>query len=314
MRLEHIGIAVADAQASANLLKDLLGLDVYKIEDVESESVSTRFLSDGRVKLELVEPTSPDAALGRYLEKYGEGLHHLAFEVDNIDDTIARLKNRGYRILSDAPYDGADGKSVFFVHPRDTNHILFEFCQSTRPVTKTETFALRGDVDQGSVTCHTAGNAQGPVLLISGFAVDDPIVGVLEPSMRLVFIPEDLVVTESSAHALAGDTDFSLLITSDQLSRLADQASSIDPAKTVVVTTSFEVDPAHLPAGDVHIVAESNEMDAESAGLMSKLLDRDGVSISVMDTGTSIRARRLFGDALAVYLTSHVEETVASGK
>lgn len=309
MRLEHIGIAVKDAKTSADLLKSLLGLDVYKVEDVASEAVSTMFLSDGNVKLELVEPTSDHAALGRYLEKYGEGLHHLAFEVDDIERVLVRLRDSGFRVLSDHPYAGADGKSVFFVHPLDTNHILFEFCQSSRPVLKPVSFKIGNEI----VEFPAAGHPDNPVVLMTGVDAMDPIVASLEPDFRLISVPPNIPLTPALAETLADGNGFSLLCEAPSADRL-DDLQALDPGSTVVLTTNFDLPPALLPTGNILVLADSGSTNAGTTESMEALLEVDSLKVSIMDTGGSRRARKLVADSIYLFLTSTVRLTMSSGQ
>ncbi len=143
MKLEHVGIAVSDAQRSTEALRRVLGMIPYKVEDVASESVRTTFLDAGGPRLELLEATSADSAIARHLDRRGEGLHHLAFEVDDIHSAHQHLAAEGVRLLNDAPKRGADEKLIFFVHPRETAGVLVEICQSS-PVTLQESSVVDG--------------------------------------------------------------------------------------------------------------------------------------------------------------------------
>ncbi len=130
--IEHIGIAVRDlAQANA-LYTRLLNVPPYKQETVESEGVTTSFFRVNQTKLELLEATNPDSAIARFLEKRGEGIHHIAFEVDDIQVEMERLKGEGFMLLNEQPKPGADNKLVCFLHPKTTNGVLVELCQEMR--------------------------------------------------------------------------------------------------------------------------------------------------------------------------------------
>ncbi|HUF11377.1 MAG TPA: VOC family protein [Rhodothermales bacterium] len=131
-RLEHIGIAVHQAAQVRELLGGLLGLSAYKVESVISEAVDTHFVSAGSVKLELLETNEPDSPVGRFLARRGEGVHHLAFEVANLEETLERAGRMGLTAINPEPKDGADGKRIFFLHPKQTHGILIEICQSHR--------------------------------------------------------------------------------------------------------------------------------------------------------------------------------------
>ena len=129
-KIEHIGIAVKNiAQASA-IYERLLNTKVYKTELVGTEQVNTAFLQTGPNKIELLEATSPDSAITKFIEKRGEGIHHIAFDVDDIEAEMARLKAEGFVLLNENPKRGADNKLVCFVHPKEANGVLIELCQS----------------------------------------------------------------------------------------------------------------------------------------------------------------------------------------
>ncbi len=127
-RLEHIGIAVKDLAISIPLFEKLLNRQCYKTEQVESEHVVTAFFQTGEGKIELLESTSEDGVIARFIEKRGEGIHHLAFEVSDIQSEMDRLVAAGFVLLNDTPRLGADNKLVCFLHPKTTNSILIELC------------------------------------------------------------------------------------------------------------------------------------------------------------------------------------------
>ncbi|MDB4920500.1 methylmalonyl-CoA epimerase [Mucilaginibacter sp.] len=128
-KIEHIGIAVTDLKAAGSLYEKLLNTTVYKIEDVVSEGVKTAFLQNGPNKIELLEASNPDSPIAKFIAKKGEGIHHIAFEVDDIIAEMARLKNEGFVLLSDEPKRGADNKLVCFVHPKSAGGVLMELVQ-----------------------------------------------------------------------------------------------------------------------------------------------------------------------------------------
>jgi methylmalonyl-CoA/ethylmalonyl-CoA epimerase len=129
-KIEHIGIAVNSVKDAGSVYEKLLGTSVYKIEEVTSEGVKTAFLQTGPNKIELLEATSPDSPIAKFIAKRGEGMHHIAFEVTDIKAEMARLKAEGFILLNDEPKQGADNKLVCFVHPKGTNGVLIELCQS----------------------------------------------------------------------------------------------------------------------------------------------------------------------------------------
>jgi methylmalonyl-CoA/ethylmalonyl-CoA epimerase len=130
--VEHIGIAVKNLALSNDLFTKLLGVAPYKQEEVESEGVMTSFFQTGQTKIELLEATKPDSPIAKFLEKKGEGIHHIAFEVADILAEMERLKTEGFTLLNETPKQGADNKLVCFLHPKGTNSVLIELCQSVK--------------------------------------------------------------------------------------------------------------------------------------------------------------------------------------
>lgn len=128
-KIEHIGIAVKDIKKANETFKKLFGKEHYKVETVESEQVSTSFFELGESKIELLEAQSQESAIAKYLSKNREGIHHIAFAVDDINAEINRLKNEGFTFISDEPKKGADNKLVAFIHPKSANGLLVELCQ-----------------------------------------------------------------------------------------------------------------------------------------------------------------------------------------
>ncbi|MCQ9639760.1 methylmalonyl-CoA epimerase [Chryseobacterium sp. WG14] len=129
MKLEHIGIAVQSLGISDELFTKLLGKESYKKETVEREGVVTSFYETGESKIELLEASSPESPISKFIEKKGEGIHHLAFGVENILEEVKRLKKEGFQFISEEPKEGADNKLVVFLHPKSTNGVLVELCQ-----------------------------------------------------------------------------------------------------------------------------------------------------------------------------------------
>ena len=128
-KIEHIGIAVKDLAASNQIFEDILGVAPYKQEEVQSEHVLTSFFQVGESKIELLQATSPDSAIAKYLEKNKEGIHHIAFDVEDILSEIDRLKAKGYTLIHESPKEGADNKIIAFMHPKSSNGVLVELCQ-----------------------------------------------------------------------------------------------------------------------------------------------------------------------------------------
>jgi len=128
-KIEHIGIAVKDLAAANALYKKLLGVTHYKIEEVASEGVKTSFFRVGDSKIELLQATTPDSPIAKFIEKRGEGVHHIAFDVDDINGEIERLKSEGFALIHQTPKPGADGKMIAFLHPKSSGGVLVELCQ-----------------------------------------------------------------------------------------------------------------------------------------------------------------------------------------
>ena len=128
-KIEHIGIAVTDIDASNKVFEKVFGKENYKSEKIESEGVITSFFEIGENKIELVAATNPDSPISKFLSNNREGMHHIAFAVDNIQAEMERLKNEGITLLNDFPKKGADNKLICFLHPKDTNGVLIELCQ-----------------------------------------------------------------------------------------------------------------------------------------------------------------------------------------
>ncbi len=133
-KIEHIGIAVKDLEVSNALFEKLFGAPPYKSEEVASEGVKTSFFINGPNKIELLEATNPESPIAKFLEKKGEGIHHIAFDVENIVLEIARLQAEGFVVLNETPKKGADNKLVAFLHPKGTNGVLIELCQEIKDI------------------------------------------------------------------------------------------------------------------------------------------------------------------------------------
>ena len=133
-KIEHIGVAVRSLSLSIPLFEKLLGTPCYKTESVLSEKVNTAFFKTGESKIELLESMEPDGVISNFVEKNGEGMHHIAFEVDDLKAEIERLKSEGFKFINEEPKRGADNKMVCFLHPKSTNGMLVEICQQMLPV------------------------------------------------------------------------------------------------------------------------------------------------------------------------------------
>lgn len=132
MKIEHIGIAVRELSQSIPLFEKLLNTPCYKTEQVESEQVATAFFKTGESKIELLESSNPEGVIARYIEKKGEGIHHIAFEVEDLEAEMKRLVGEGFVLLNDKPKPGADNKLVCFLHPKNTNGVLVELCMEIK--------------------------------------------------------------------------------------------------------------------------------------------------------------------------------------
>jgi len=129
LKVEHIGIAVKDFANAIPLFEKLLNSQCYKLEEVASEKVNTAFFRQGETKIELLESSSPEGVITKFIEKKGEGIHHIAFEVEDIYAEMERLRSEGFVLLNEQPKEGADNKLVCFLHPKGTNGVLVELCQ-----------------------------------------------------------------------------------------------------------------------------------------------------------------------------------------
>jgi methylmalonyl-CoA/ethylmalonyl-CoA epimerase len=131
-KIEHIGIAVNDLETSNLIFEKLFGVPAYKFEEVESEGVTASFFNIGPNKIELLAATNPDSPIAKFIANKGEGIHHIAFDVEDIVLEIKRLKGEGFVVLNEIPKKGADNKLVAFLHPKSTNGVLIELCQEIR--------------------------------------------------------------------------------------------------------------------------------------------------------------------------------------
>ncbi|EAP87746.1 MULTISPECIES: methylmalonyl-CoA epimerase [Croceibacter] len=131
-KIEHIGIAVSNLEEANKTYETLLGVAPYKAEDVESEGVTTSFFKVGDSKIELLGATHEDSAIAKFIAKRGEGIHHIAYAVEDIEKEMKRLKNEGFKLLNETPKKGADNKLIAFLHPKSSNGVLVELCQDIK--------------------------------------------------------------------------------------------------------------------------------------------------------------------------------------
>lgn len=127
--IEHIGIAVRNLEDSIRYYEDVLGLKCYTIEEVKDQKVKTAFFKIGQTKIELLETTAPDGPIAKFIEKKGEGIHHLAFAVDGLVESLAEVKSKGIELIDEKPRPGAEGLQIAFLHPKSTRGVLTEFCE-----------------------------------------------------------------------------------------------------------------------------------------------------------------------------------------
>ena len=186
--LEHIGIAVDDVGAVIDRFQALLGAAPYKSETVTEQQVRTHFIEAGAAKLELLESLADDSLVQNFLDRRGEGLHHLAFEVDDAEAAMAHLRDAGFTLLSDAPQTGADDKRIFFVHPKETHGVLVEFCESAPPTWTPTAVSHRN----GQLAVYERGDPDRPSLLVlhgaagSTLLESAPLMRRLEPHFHLI--------------------------------------------------------------------------------------------------------------------------------
>lgn len=127
--IEHLGIAVSNLEESIKYYEDVLGFKCYSIEEVKDQKVKTAFFKVGQTKIELLESTSPDGPIGKFLEKKGQGIHHIAFAVEGLQDTLNEVKEKGIRLIDEKPRTGAEGLNIAFLHPKSTQGVLTELCE-----------------------------------------------------------------------------------------------------------------------------------------------------------------------------------------
>lgn len=133
--IEHIGIAVKDLTSTIKYYEEVLGLKCYSIEDVADQKVRTAFFKIGQTKIELLESTSPEGAIGKFIEKKGEGIHHIAFSVDGIEEQLNDAKTKGIQLIDEKPRKGAEGLTIAFLHPKSTGGVLTELCENKQHTT-----------------------------------------------------------------------------------------------------------------------------------------------------------------------------------
>jgi len=228
-RLDHIGIAVDDVDTVVDRFRDLLSADLYKTESVQEQQVRTHFLDAGTAKLEFLEALGEDSPVRRFLNRHGEGLHHVAFEVEDLPDTMERLRNAGLELLSEHPQGGADDKQIAFVHPKQTHGVLVEFCESTTPTWTAQTVPRH----DGSLSVFERGASDRPPLLVLHGAAGTTLHETASLIRRL----------ESSFHVLGVD-----LSGHGRSARPTSQAFSLDlfANDALSVLDAFDLSSAHV--------------------------------------------------------------------
>lgn len=211
-RVEHIGIAVRDVDAVVKTFRELLGTEPYKAETVANQQVRTHFLDAETTKLELLEALDDSSPVQRFLDRKGDGLHHLAFEVPDLDATMRRLRDAGVELLSETPQEGADDKQIVFVHPKQTHGVLVEFCESVAPSWS----AIEVPRHDGSLSVFERGRRDRPSLLVlhgaAGCTLDEtaPLMRRLESAFHLVGV--DLSGHGASAFPTGRDLSLDLFV------------------------------------------------------------------------------------------------------
>ena len=132
--IEHIGIAVTNLETAISFYENVFGLECYNIEEVTDQKVRTAFFIVGQTKIELLESTDPDGPIGKFIEKRGEGIHHIAFAVENIEEQLKHTENMGIRLIDSVPRKGAEGLDIAFLHPRSTSGVLIEVCENKKNI------------------------------------------------------------------------------------------------------------------------------------------------------------------------------------
>ena len=262
MELEHVGIAIRDAHSATALMKALLGEVPYKSEVVESEGVRTHFIRAGGAKLELLEALDSSSALARHLERRGQGLHHLAFEVDDLEATRDRLTGAGFTPLGEIR-EGADGKRIFFLHPRDTGGVLYEFCSQDRSVLTDDAVTADGH----ELVIRRAGSAGRVALVVPVRHLDVELLArCLEQSARVIVTENPIEVLESLD---AGD-GVHLIIDTERLLTIRPMAPQVR-SLVLFVRGAAEVGQIDRPS----LLAALPTAAAHAAALHSRLPDSD---------------------------------------
>lgn len=308
-RLDHIGIAVDGVDAVVERFRDLLDVTPYKREAVLEQQVRTHFLDVNTAKLELLEALGEDSPVQRFLDRQGEGLHHVAFEVDDLSDTMERLREAGFDLLSDDPQPGADDKQIAFVHPKQTHGVLVEFCASATP----EWPARSVPRHDGSLSVFERGTPDRPTVLVlhgaAGTTLHEtaPLIRRLEPSFHV------LGVDLSGHGASAGPSSEGV-----SLSLFADDARAVLDAYDLSSAHVFgfslgggaalHLAHTHPERVDRLAVFQTNaHWTEDQAHRMQRRLDLDALRDRAPARADRLQARHIAPERLVEHLRSFVE-------
>ncbi|WP_263789746.1 methylmalonyl-CoA epimerase [Salinibacter sp.] len=306
--LDHIGIAIDDADAVKRRFRDLLGLAAYKQDAVQAQRVRTHFLDAGSAKLELLEALGDDSPVQRFLDRQGEGLHHIAFEVEDLPATMERLREAGVELLSDTPQDGADDKRIVFVHPKQTHGVLVEFCAPTTPDWSARTVPRH----DGHLAVFERGARDRPSLLVlhgaAGTTQHDaaPLIRRLESSFHVVGVD----LSGHGTSALPGDAPLSLDLFAEDV-RTVLNALDLPSAHVVGFSlgggAALRLAQLHPGRVDRLAVFQTNaHWTDDHARRMQARLDLDGLADRAPRRAARLRARHDAPDRLVPALQTFV--------
>lgn len=306
--LDHIGIAVDDVETVVRHFRDLLGISPYKTEDVEGQGVRTHFLDAGSTKLELLEALNDTSPVQRFVDRHEEGLHHVAFEVENLPATLERLREAGFELLNDTPQTGADDKEIAFVHPKQTHGVLVEFCESIEP----EWTADRVPRHDGHLSVFERGRRERPSLLVlhgaAGTTPHDtaPLIRQLESSFHVIGVD----LSGHGASDFPTDDPFSLdLFAEDVLAVLdaLDLSSAHVFGFSLGGGAALQFAAAHPSRAERLAVFQTNaHWTAAHADRMQQRLDLEALADRAPARAANLRARHDHPDRLLRNLRSFV--------
>lgn len=308
-RLEHVGIAVDEVEPVLECFDDLLDLRPYKSESVPAQQVRTHFLDAASAKLELLESLDDGSAVHQFLDRRGEGLHHLAFEVDDLNATMQRLREADFALLSDLPQPGADDKRICFVHPKETHGVLVEFCDTTEAEWSPHQVSLH----EGAVATYERGRRERPSLLLLHGAGGStrhglaPLMRQLESSFHLVGIdlPGHGASSLPPADTLTMDhfvTGVEAVLDSYKLSSASLFGFSLGSA------VALQVADAHPDRiNRLALFAPNAEWTPSLASTLNAQLNLDALAETAPERAADLRARHEHPDTLFSMLRSFVE-------